>query len=107
MSCFTSKQSKADYCLLLMFYPVTDTSGRVLCNEFDCPLFLLSKKITILTPQKIDRAVSFVHHCNATCHFRATQVNQSVERETIPVSRNCFIHDLTNRCYCLNVFCIV
>ena len=108
MACFSSKRTKKDYCMINEFHPVTDTSRPGLVyNEFECPLYILSKYMTVVPSTMIENVVSFVHQCDMECTFKETRVNRTQERETVSVNRLTFIHNLFNRSYCLNVFCII
>ena len=103
MACFSSKRTKKDYCLINEFYPVTDTSrsGLVVYNEFECPLYILSKYMAVVPSTVIENVVSFVHQCDTECTFKETRVNRTQEHETVSVNHLTFIHNLSNRSYCL------
>ena len=109
MACFSSKRTKKDYYLINEFHPVTDTSrSGLVCNEFECLLYILSKYMTVVPSTMIENVVSFVHQCDTKCTliFKETRVNRTQECETVSINRLTFIHNLSNRSHCLNIFCI-
>ena len=82
--------------------------GGPITNEFDCPLFLLSRILFTVRATDILQAVSMVHECTRTCQFTTMAVPRMVERELhSATARTEFKHDYAgNMMYCLNLYCI-
>ena len=84
-------------------------TGDEICNEFDCPLVELSQNIFIVDPKVIMGPVSIVHSCTQTCQVYREPSTCSYEREVVSVAdatQVVFKHDLSNRLYCINIYCI-
>ena len=58
------------HCLVQGFHELTLSDGRAMVNDYDCPLLDLSTTIFCTTGNNVQRPVSFVHECSATCLWR-------------------------------------
>ena len=84
-------------------------SGNEICNDFECPLLELSRNIYVVDPKAIMGPVSIIHSCTETCKVYQEQSTRHYEREVVTVSYAksvVFKHDLRNRHYCINIYCI-
>ena len=77
-----------------------DCSGVQVCNEYGCPLLSLFQ---FVPSDCISHSVSVVHECSSTCVFRRINTTTIVERKHV---KSCFVHDLSNNLYALNVYCM-
>lgn len=94
-------------CVVRGFEAMALPDSSPLMNEFDCPLFLLSRTVLSVDSTNIQSAVSFVHQCDESCRFveRNVQINQ--EREVTERPALVYEHNWNNLLYCYNVYCIV
>ena len=83
-----------------------ELNGQTVMNEYKCPLLTLSDTIAGLTPSSIVREISLMHECTPSCKCIENRPNIQVERETIETNRLAYVHDLTNKLYCLNIYCM-
>eukprot|EP00731_Ephydatia_muelleri_P033470 Em0030g27a len=89
------------HCLVQGFHELTLSDGREMVNDYDCPLLDLSTTIFCTTGNNVQRPVSFVHECSATCLCKETGTSRrSVEREIVEEDTLVFEHDWKNTMYC-------
>ena len=94
------------HCLVQGFHELMLSDGRAMVNDYDCPLLDLSTTIFCTTGNNVQRPVSFVHECSATCLCKETGTSQrSVEREIVEEDTLVFEHDWNNTVYCYNIYC--
>ena len=75
-------------------------------NDFDCPLYLLTRVFEVVSSSAVAAEVSFVHECDETCKFTDT-LSCVVEREEVSLQKLQFVHSYDrNYLYCLNIFCM-
>ena len=87
------------------FHELTLSDGRAMVNDYDCPLLDLSTTIFCTTGNNVQRPVSFVHECSATCLCKeAGTSRRSVEREIVEEDTLVFEHDWNNTMYCYNIW---
>ena len=90
-------------CIVRGFEELTLPNGEPLLNQFDCPLYKLSRTIFFVQSSNVHKAVSMVHECGEGCQFVEASTCRSIERkETIQVNR-IFQHDWTQELYCRNL----
>ena len=94
------------HCLVQGFHELMLSDGRAMVNDYDCPLLDLSTTIFCTTGNNVQRPVSFVHECSATCLCKETGTSRrSVEREIVEEDTLVFEHDWNNTMYCYNIYC--
>lgn len=103
----TVKQKEHTVCIVQGFDPMELPTGEQLLNDFDCPLFNLSRTLFSVDSTTIVTATSMVHECGNSCHFQETQDHSMVERELVESTTLVFKHDWTQLLYCYNVYCIL
>ena len=80
----------------------------MLTNEYECPLLTLTNTLTGINPADIVTEISVMHECTDSCKFvdnGPLNVLQ-IERENIRTNRLMYVHDWTNKWYCLNIYCM-
>ena len=82
---------------------VVVAGAEMVCNDLDCPLMLLTKRLACVSPSQILCPVSVVHECTETCEFREVLSSRTVEREQIQAIKTEFFHDWNNDMFCLNI----
>ena len=82
------------------------TGTQLMLNDFDCPLMTLTNTIVGIDPTDIASEVSIMHECTDTCKFIASG-RRIVERELIQTNTLSYVHDWTNKWYCLNIYCMI
>ena len=95
-------QDGSVHCLVQGFHELTLPDGQPLVTEYDCPLLDLSTTIFCTASNNIQRPVSFVHQCSATCLFKETGASiRNVEREIVQEDTLIFKYDWNNTMYWL------
>jgi hypothetical protein len=95
------------FCIVNLFDDLSVSAGReLICNDFDCPLLLLSTDVCLVRPCAIISVVSVVHECTPSCTFKEITTPRVIEREAIQCNQTVFEHDWSNMMYCLNVYCM-
>ena len=61
-------------------------NGDHVKNEFECPVYTLSKLLVAVPSESINNTISFVHECDNDCKFHH-QATRLYERETVSVDR--------------------
>ena len=83
-----------------------DLNGEPVTNDYNCPLLSLTPRVVTINSHHVEKAVSIIHECNASCIFVECPSTHRVEREDIEVEKLTFQHDWTNSFYCLNIYCM-
>lgn len=83
-----------------------DALGEPICNEYDCPILCLSDLIYCVPAKCVSHAVFVVHECTNSCKFVATNTTQTIEHEYVNSVRTVYVHDLTNKMYSHNIYCM-
>ncbi|KAL5509435.1 hypothetical protein EMCRGX_G004809 [Ephydatia muelleri] len=94
-------------CLVQGFLALQLPNGQPLFNDFECPLFTLSRTLFTVDSTRIQKAVSMVHECGNHCKFEKSVILNTVEREQVADTKLVFLHDWTQLLYCLNVYCVL
>ena len=81
-------------------------NGQPLLNDYECPLFTLSRTLFSVDSTRIQKAISMVLECGNHCKFETTAILNTGEREQVADTKLVFLHDWT-QLYCLNVYCIL
>ena len=90
------------HCLVRGFHELT-SDGQLVMNEYNCPVSDLSTTIFCTSGKNMQRPVSLVHECSASCVFKETATSlRNVERESIQQNTLVFEHDWSNTMY---IFC--
>ena len=92
-------------CLVQGFKEVL-SFGQNITDDYDCPLLMLNNDVFDVLVTQLSSSISVVHCCTTTCGFFEEQSHRVIERETVDSNRLVFRHDLTNRMYCLNIYCM-
>ena len=58
-------------------------NGQPLLNEYECPLFTLSRTLFTVDSRRILKAISMVHECGNHCKFETAVILNTVEREQV------------------------
>ncbi|KAL5464109.1 hypothetical protein EMCRGX_G033075 [Ephydatia muelleri] len=82
-------------CLVQGFLALQLPNGQPLFNDFECPLFTLSRTLFTVDSTRIQKAVSMVHECGNHCKFEKSVVLNTVEREQVADTKLVFLHDWT------------
>ncbi len=100
VGCFHDSESDASYCAvrLLQYMDVT--------NEYDCPILTVSDLVHCIPSTSVCHSVSVIHQCTCTCNFITNVVPRRIEHENIHSSQLFYQHDLSNKLYCYNVYCM-
>ena len=63
-----------DLCIVntLSIYIFVHAGADQLCNDFDCPLMLLTEDIEYVHPTSLVHSISIVHQCSSSCAFKET-----------------------------------
>ena len=81
-----------------------DLFGETVSNEYDCPLYSLSKLIYCIPSKHVCHSVSVVHECTNTCTFVTKLVPKKLEHEDVNISSLIFEHNWSNNMYCHNLY---
>ena len=107
LSCFVANSNPpGNHRLLQKLEPLLSESGEPCMNEFDCPLLTLTYDLCLIPVSCVSKTISIAHHCTQDCKFVGNVTSIQVEREPVTSSKLIFLHDLSNRTYCYNIFCI-
>ena len=83
-------------------------NGQPLLNDYECPLFTLSRTLFSVDSTRIQKAISMVHECGNHCKFATAAILNTVEWEQVADTKLVFLHDWTQLFYCLKpLMCIV
>ena len=104
LGCFEAEGNR--YCLVQPILPVCERGGIHAKNEFDCPIYKLSFSVTVISSSLISSPVSFVHQCQSSCSLTDKRVSVLAEGEHFLTSKFVFVHNYTNRHFCINIFCM-
>ena len=94
-------------CLVQGFLAMQLPNGQPLLNDYECPLFTLSRTLFTVDSTRIQKAVSMVHECGNHCQFEKSVILNTVEWEQVADTKLVFLHDWTQLLYCLNVYCVL
>ena len=83
-----------------------DALGQRIVNEYDCPFLSMTNLLYCVPSHTVNHAVSVVHECTHTCSFVNCSASKRVEHEDVQLPYSSFVHDWSNKMYCLNVYCI-
>ena len=98
MACFRHR----GFSFLLIRLPqVASTEGN---NDLDCPRLCMTNLFYCIDSHLISHAVSVIHECTSTCNFVSTTVTSTVEHEQVASTALTYMHDYSNKNYCLNVY---
>ena len=78
----------------------------MICNDLDCPLMLLIREVSCISPSQNLHSVSILHECTNSCILKQVSCSKRVECEDIQTTQTEFIHDWNNDTFCLNVYCM-
>ena len=56
-----------------------------------------------VSPSVINQVMNVVHECSATCTFKETVEQVTIEREEVSNNKLTFVHDSFNNTFCLNI----
>ena len=96
-------------CIIQTLESQLSPTGDELLTEFDCPIFELTDTLLLVSPSVIMGPVSMVHLCSETCKIIQEAPVRLIEREevsSLSTNKVSFKHDLTNKLYCFNIYCI-
>lgn len=97
--------SVSSYCLVRLL-DYMDLLGEQILNEYDCPLLSMTNLLYCIPSNSVIQAVSVVHECTSSCTFVQASTSRRVEHEVVDSTDILFKHDLSNKMYCYNVYCI-
>ena len=79
------------FCVVQLLESLLAPDGTRILSEFDCPLFELTYKLSLVSSCSIVSAISMIHSCADSC----------------AVTESSWTHDLSsNKMFYFNIFCI-
>ena len=106
VGCF--RDGDASYCLVRPLQQM-DLHGTAITNEYECPILTLTDLVYCIPSNSIYHSVSVIHECSHTCTFNNTSLaSRRMEHENVHLSRSQLLynHDLSNKLYCYNIYCM-
>ena len=88
----------------LVHYKNVGTTVSRKCSyfyEFECPVLVLTSSMYCISSEQIKSVISIVHLCGDACTFETVAPQASSYK-----SKFVFIHDTSNKLFCLNVYCM-
>ena len=73
-------------------------------NDFDCPLLEMEHTITMIRVATIIHVINIVHECTASCIFKASTKQHTVERQEVLKNTLTYYHDYHNNFFSLNLY---
>ena len=105
LACVQQVDDLKNFCIVNTFdYISVSVGNEMICNDFNCPLLLLSSNVYFVRPSAVISAVSVVHECSMSCTFKEITSSRVVERETVQCYQTVFEHNWNNN-ICI-VYCM-
>ena len=100
------KHEADSYCVLQQLRYKTNGNGRIICNEYDCPLLTVDNDFLMVKSNNIVTDISVIHHCTDECVFAEATQETIIERQSVDSSKLTLQHDYSNNTHFLNIYAL-